>query len=192
MEFDVVIVGAGPSGSPQRFGSVNWPKKRNRIFLSALSKKDRRLVLISLSGAVMEPRALNELSPDWKQRGAPLHTQAEEDRFLLLGKSAAWRLPTPPQMKNDGNYIVSPAIFVVGLENRQNLRVSRYIRDFLRQRFFTMTQVRLKVLPPGIWALARMKRRPQTTSEALNFTCQADDLRGGCRGSLTKTLFELI
>src|SRR5690606_19817707 len=60
-----------------------------------------------LSGAVLEPRALDELLPDWKERGAPLNTPATDDRFLFLTSRSAWRLPTPPQMNNHGNYIVS-------------------------------------------------------------------------------------
>jgi electron-transferring-flavoprotein dehydrogenase len=60
-----------------------------------------------LSGAVMETRALDELIPDWKDKGAPLHTPAAEDRFLFLTKKRAIRMPTPPQMHNSGNYIVS-------------------------------------------------------------------------------------
>src|SRR5262249_56518649 len=57
--------------------------------------------------AFFEPRASTELIPDWREAGAPLVTPAEEDRFLLLTKTRALRLPTPPQMANHGNYIIS-------------------------------------------------------------------------------------
>jgi electron-transferring-flavoprotein dehydrogenase len=60
-----------------------------------------------LSGAVIETRALDELLPDWRERGAPLHTAVMDDRFLYLTAKRAFRLPTPPQMHNQGNYIVS-------------------------------------------------------------------------------------
>src|SRR6185312_5487286 len=56
---------------------------------------------------VLEPRALDELIPDWQAKGAPLNTPAQDDRFLFLTKGGARRLPTPPQMHNRGNYIVS-------------------------------------------------------------------------------------
>ena len=63
-----------------------------------------------LSGAVFEPRALNELIPDWREQGAPLNTPAVDDRLLLLsGERRSWRLPTPPQMRNHGNYVASLA-----------------------------------------------------------------------------------
>lgn len=60
-----------------------------------------------LSGAVLEPRALNELIPDWKEKGAPLNTPATKDKMLLLTESMAIPIPHPPQMSNEGNYIVS-------------------------------------------------------------------------------------
>ena len=60
-----------------------------------------------LSGAVLDPRALNELIPDWKDRGAPVLTKATSDRFMLLTERRAFRLPTPPQMRNHGHYIIS-------------------------------------------------------------------------------------
>ena len=60
-----------------------------------------------LSGAVIEPRALSELFPDWYERGAPLETPVRQDRFLFLTERKAVRLPTPPQMRNQGNYIIS-------------------------------------------------------------------------------------
>jgi electron-transferring-flavoprotein dehydrogenase len=56
---------------------------------------------------VLEPHALAELFPDWQERGAPLNTPAGEDRLLFLTESGSWKLPTPPQMGNHGNYIIS-------------------------------------------------------------------------------------
>ena len=56
---------------------------------------------------MLEPRSLDELIPDWKDRDAPLHTPAREDRFFFLTRGGAVRLPTPPQMHNKGNYIIS-------------------------------------------------------------------------------------
>jgi electron-transferring-flavoprotein dehydrogenase len=99
MEYDVVIVGAirlkqlaGEAG-----GSVSV----------CVIEKGSEVGAHILSGAVFEPRALNELLPDWRRRGAPLETPAEDDRFLLLTRRHALRLPTPPQMHNRGNYIIS-------------------------------------------------------------------------------------
>ena len=103
MEFDVVIVGAGPSGLSAAIRICQLDPEVSVCVVEKGSEVGAHI----LSGAVLEPRALNELIPDWKEKGAPLNTPAGKDKFLLLGPAGALRLPTPPQMKNHGNYIVS-------------------------------------------------------------------------------------
>jgi electron-transferring-flavoprotein dehydrogenase len=104
MEFDVVIVGAGPAG----LAAAIRLKQLAPDTTVCVLEKAAELGAHILSGAVMEPRALNELLPNWKDRGAPLLTPATEDRFVFLTKTRAITSPiTPPQMHNAGNYIVS-------------------------------------------------------------------------------------
>src|SRR5258707_6538516 len=109
MEYDVVVVGAGPAGLAAAIRLKQLAAAAGSEFGVCVIEKGSEVGAHILSGAVFEPRALDELIPDWRERGAPLNTPASDDRFLYLTRNRALRLPTPPPMHNHGNYIISLA-----------------------------------------------------------------------------------
>ena len=190
MDYDVVIVGAGPSGLAAAIRLKQLTVEHDHNVSVCIVEKGSEVGAHILSGAVLEPRALNELIPDWKDKGAPLHTPASSDRFLYLTRSKALRLPTPPQMRNEGNYIISLGNLCRWLaEQAEALGVEIY-PGFAAAEVLYSDDGRVRGIATGDMGIGRDGQPTANHQPGVDLNARYTLFAEGCRGSLTKTLFE--
>jgi electron-transferring-flavoprotein dehydrogenase len=190
MEYDVVVVGAGPSGLAAAIRLKQLAVAAGSELGVCVVEKGSEVGAHILSGAVLEPRALDELFPDWRERGAPLNTPATEDRFLFLTKNHAMRLPTPPQMHNHGNYIVSLGNVCRWLaQQAEELGVEIY-PGFAAAEVLYDEGGRVRGVATGDMGIGRNGEPTDHYTPGVELTARETLFAEGCRGSLTKTLVE--
>ncbi len=180
--FDVVIIGGGPSG----LSCAIRLKQINPDCNVCVLEKGSEIGAHLLSGAVFEPRALDELIPDWKEKGAPLTTKAGKDSFVFLTETGAKTLPTPPQMNNHGNYIISLGALAQWLASEaENLGVEIF-PGFAAAEVLYNDQQQVIGIATGDMGLNEDGNRTDAFEPGMEIHARQVVFAEGCRGSLTK------
>ena len=190
MAFDVVVVGAGPSGLATAIRLKQLAAAEDRDVSVCVVEKGSEVGAHILSGAVLEPRALFELFPDAIERGAPLDTPVGEERFLLLTKGSALRLPTPPQARNRGNYIISLGNLCRWLGTEAEALGVEIYPGFAAAEVLYDRAGRVMGVATGDMGLGRDGEPGPNHEPGVELHASQTVFAEGCRGSLGKTLVE--
>jgi len=190
MEYDVVIVGAGPSG----LAAACRLKQLNPEITVCVVEKSSEVGAHILSGAVLEPRAMNELFPDWKERGAPLNIEVKKDKFFFYtGAKSAIKLPNffiPKPTHNDGNYIVSMGNVCRWLADQAEAMEVDIYPGFAAAEVVYNDDGSVKGIATGDMGVSQDGEHKASYAQGMELHAKYTLFAEGCRGHLGKQLIQ--
>ena len=190
MEYDVLVVGAGPAGLSAAIRLKQLAAEKGREVSVCVIEKGSEVGAHQLSGAVLEPRALNELIPNWRELDAPVKSPVTSDSFYFLTASKALRMPTPPPMHNHGNYIISLGYFVKWLAGQAEALGVEIYPGFAAAEILYGDDGRVTGVATGDVGIGKNGEPSERFTRGVELKAKQTLFAEGCRGSLTKILFE--
>ncbi|MEQ8652183.1 MAG: electron transfer flavoprotein-ubiquinone oxidoreductase [Kiloniellales bacterium] len=191
MEYDLVIVGAGPAGLGAAIRAKQVAEEKGQEVSVCVLEKGSEVGAHILSGAVLEPRALDELIPDWKEKGAPVTVPVKEERFLLLSETAGRSIPLwmlPPQTQNHGNYIISLGNLCRWLGEQAEAMGVEIYPGFAAAEILFDESGRVTGVATGDMGIGKDGEQKAEYTQGMELRATYTLFAEGCRGSLSKQL----
>lgn len=190
MIYDVLIVGAGPAGLAAAIRIKQLAIAQQREISVCILEKGSEVGAHILSGAIMDPIALTELFPDWKQRGAPLITTVNKEKVLFLNEQKSYNLPVIPSFQNHGNYIISLGLLCKWLaQQAEDLGVEIYA-GFAASEVLYHNNGAVKGVATGNMGVNKDGTHSEHFQMGIELHAQQTLFAEGTRGSLSKQIIQ--